>query len=215
LLRGGHAAAAAALDRAAELSTDPEAKARRLVHAAGAAWQAGQPERATNMLDRVGPISGDPELHSDLIALRGVIEWRCGSLPDACAMLLEAASEIAQADPGRALELLGDAGLAAWGSGFYERLGGIEDALDARPRLRDDADVCMAEVLSHAIRMSLGTPAGELPGMTETLSRATAFDDPRLLIWAAIAAELAGEDALETTLLNRAASLARASGAVD
>src|SRR5439155_15648941 len=42
--RSGFAAAAAALERAAELSPDPADRARRLVAAGEAAFQAGQPE---------------------------------------------------------------------------------------------------------------------------------------------------------------------------
>ena len=49
-LRSGNAAAATALERAADLSPDAESKARRLVGAATAAWHAGQPERASALL---------------------------------------------------------------------------------------------------------------------------------------------------------------------
>lgn len=58
--RGGHAAAATAFQRAAQLSVDDESKGTRLVAAATAAWDAGQPNRAIALLQEAGPFVGDP-----------------------------------------------------------------------------------------------------------------------------------------------------------
>ena len=44
-LRSGYAATAAALERAGDLTVDPDSRARRLVGAVSAAWHAGQPPR--------------------------------------------------------------------------------------------------------------------------------------------------------------------------
>src|SRR5262249_54510522 len=48
-LRGGHAAAAAALERAARLTAEEAPRARRLVGAAGASHLAGDPEHALKL----------------------------------------------------------------------------------------------------------------------------------------------------------------------
>jgi DNA-binding CsgD family transcriptional regulator len=58
--RGGHAAAAAALERSAELTGDDAEHGRRLAAAAGAAWLAGQPDRAAALLERANQLAADP-----------------------------------------------------------------------------------------------------------------------------------------------------------
>ena len=55
--RGGHGAAMAALERAADLSLDDEDRARRLAAGADAAWRAGLPDRAVALLERAAPIT--------------------------------------------------------------------------------------------------------------------------------------------------------------
>ena len=57
--RSGFAAAARALERAAELSSDDEARGRRLVAAAQDAWLAGGPEQALALLDRADGLVSD------------------------------------------------------------------------------------------------------------------------------------------------------------
>jgi DNA-binding CsgD family transcriptional regulator len=73
----------------------------------------------------------------------------------------------------------------------------------------------LADALVGAADLSLGKRPRELARMLEAITHAGEFDDQRLLIWAAIAAEVAGDDNLEAQLLARAVALARASGAVD
>ena len=89
--RSGHAAASAALERASELSADPAQGARRLVAAAGQAWQSGQPARATTLVDRARLVVEDEELRAETDNLRGVIAWRCGAVPRAAESLLRGA----------------------------------------------------------------------------------------------------------------------------
>ncbi|AHH99654.1 AAA family ATPase [Kutzneria albida] len=60
--RGGHAAAATALERAAELSPDPHERARRFVLAAGDAVATGQAPWVEALATRVGTLTGDPTL---------------------------------------------------------------------------------------------------------------------------------------------------------
>ena len=55
--RSGHAAAAAALERAGELSPDASDRTRRLVAAAREAGMAGEQERALTILDRLGELT--------------------------------------------------------------------------------------------------------------------------------------------------------------
>jgi DNA-binding CsgD family transcriptional regulator len=213
--RSGHAAAASALDRAAELSPDRESQARRLVGAARSAWHAGQPERAAALVDRADAIVTDVALRADLDHLRGVMAWRCGSLFDASTILIAGAAEIAGRDPRKALEMLCDAALSAWDSGDYERLGAAGDLAAELPRSEDEEQALMADVLVSTVALTRGQTPDELPSLRRAIARSAEFDDPYLLIWAAIGAEMAGDDRLEEALLARAVALARASGAVD
>jgi predicted ATPase len=64
-LRAGHASAATAFQRAAELTVDESRRAPRLASAAQAAWDAGQPERALELIARALP-SADQRLISGL-----------------------------------------------------------------------------------------------------------------------------------------------------
>jgi DNA-binding NarL/FixJ family response regulator len=212
-LRSGHAAAAAALERAAELSIDTGSQARRLVSAADAAWHAGQPDRATALLDQAGPIVADTRLRADLNHLRGVIEWRCGSLLDASATLIAGATEIAPLDSWKALEMLFDASMAGWDSGDFPQIAEAGRQAARLPAGDDDTQAFLAAVL---VGMGSQSEAPvEMPHALTTLSRAADLDQPRWLVWAAVGAAVAGDSATEATLLRRAATLARTSGAVD
>ena len=82
--RSAHASAAAALERAAALSVDAASQGRRLVAAAAAAWHAGQPDRASLLLDRADPLVADRRVRADVEHLKGEIQLRCGVLLDAC-----------------------------------------------------------------------------------------------------------------------------------
>ena len=89
-LRAGHASAATAFQRAAELTVEESRRAPRVASAAHAAWDAGQPDRALGLIARALP-SADQSLRSRLLHLRGVIESRCGSMRDAVATLVQGA----------------------------------------------------------------------------------------------------------------------------
>ncbi len=86
--RGGHASATTAYERAAKLSITESARASRLTAAAGAAFVAGQIERASSLVDRSLPTADRPS-RARLLGLRGVIDGYGGSLADAVSALLE------------------------------------------------------------------------------------------------------------------------------
>ena len=90
-LRAAHASAATAFLRAAELSTDQAHRIRRTAAAAQAAWDAGQPERARQLIELALPAASG-ELRAQLLHLSGLIEARTGSLREACAILLQGAA---------------------------------------------------------------------------------------------------------------------------
>ena len=84
--RGAHAAAAAALERSAALTAGVDARSRRLVLAAEAAWEAGAGDRARSLCEQAARLAGDPLVHGRIEHLRGTVEARRGvharRLPD-------------------------------------------------------------------------------------------------------------------------------------
>jgi DNA-binding CsgD family transcriptional regulator len=77
LRRGGYRAAASARERAAELSTDEEARARRFALAGDAAQLAGMSERALVLLDKAFAAEGDPLRRAEIQNSRGfILHWR-------------------------------------------------------------------------------------------------------------------------------------------
>src|SRR5437764_24572 len=99
-VRSGYAAAAAALERAAELSPGAADRARRLVAAAGAAARAGQPGRALAAAVRAErDAGGDPPLLGRIAALRGQIQLRAGLISEAVGTLTAGAEPAAHTDP--------------------------------------------------------------------------------------------------------------------
>lgn len=109
--RTAYADAARALARAAELSTAPPDRARRLMSGAGAAHMAGRPELAAGMLERVLQLVDDPLARAHATHLLGLAVMTTGHLDRACRVLAQGADDVLAVDPGKAAELLADATL--------------------------------------------------------------------------------------------------------
>ena len=104
--RGALATTAHGFDRAASLSVDDDARARRLLSSAEAWLAAGHWQPALDRLDEAAAHAIDPGLRADVAASTGQLEaYRSG--PDKGAtILVEAADRIEADDPGRAARLL-------------------------------------------------------------------------------------------------------------
>jgi DNA-binding NarL/FixJ family response regulator len=153
-------------------------------------------------------------VRADLLHLRGVIEYRCGVLTDACATLMCGAGEVAPRDPGKALEMALDGGLAAMDAGDYDR---VVRAADGAPLLPvgDDAELRFAASLIHGVGALLDGRSDAVPVLQAVLAGADDVTEPRRLLWAAVGAGAAGDHDQEHVLLRRAAAVARVTGAVD
>jgi DNA-binding CsgD family transcriptional regulator/tetratricopeptide (TPR) repeat protein len=115
--RGGVAATALALERAAELSPDPRDQARRLISAASAAISAGQPDWVQDLATRAATVTADPELR---LLARSNAGWALaysGRRAAALAALISVAEEASADFPGLAWEALADAATVAYQSG--------------------------------------------------------------------------------------------------
>jgi DNA-binding CsgD family transcriptional regulator len=207
-LRAGHASAATAFLRAAELSTDEERRVRRIAAAAHAAWAAGQADRARDAVGRALPLA-DGETRAGLLHLSGVIEERTGGLQEACSRLLQGVA--ASNDPPRKLEMLMEAAEAAASSGDFARA--IElgrsaasiPAVSARDRL-------IVGLLSGLVKEIAGQHEQAQSLFTDALRLADTLDEPRALVWAANAASVAGDPGSGLRYANRAVEAARRSG---
>ncbi len=103
--RGGHAAEARALERAARLSPDRADVARRLYAASRAAFWAGDASHARALGEEALPLADDPLLHADLIQqVGGIADWQGGSLPQA--VFLQELERIEGLDDERAARML-------------------------------------------------------------------------------------------------------------
>ncbi len=205
-LRAGHASAATAFERAAELTVTRGRQAPRVASAAQAAWDAGQPERALELVDRALPFSDRP-LRGDLLYLRGVIEARCGSVRDAAATLLDAAGD---AQPDLALAMLHEAAEVAGAIGHLETVREIGDRAARLP-----SESLRAEFSKRILVGAGALVAGELERARTTLDQALALaselgDDPRVQVWAANAA--GGEPGRGLQHTGKAVELARRQG---
>jgi DNA-binding CsgD family transcriptional regulator/tetratricopeptide (TPR) repeat protein len=192
--RGGHEAASAALERAAELSADDASHARRLFAAATHAWLAGQLGRARPLADSARQLTADPLLRADADRLRGRIEFNIGSVATAIRILTGAARSVAVTDPGRAREI----GMMAMALSAFA-------APDARTDLdpsevasdsagNDPRDVCFTGLLfgfHHLLRGDLPSAA---PALRSALEAGRDLTETDLLTNKGIAAFHLGED---------------------
>ncbi|NLT06525.1 MAG: AAA family ATPase [Solirubrobacterales bacterium] len=94
--RGGHAEAARAFLRAADLSADAVSRGRRALAAAQDAAVAGQSERALDLLDTAEPLV-EPRLLPAIARLRGNLARRRGDLRASQLLLEQAADDAAAA----------------------------------------------------------------------------------------------------------------------
>jgi len=128
--RGGIAAAAAFLDRAAELTPDPARRGARALAAAQAKYQAGAFDAARELADaaELGPLDDLGAAQSTL--LRGQIMSASKSASAGLPLLLEAAKRFEPLDPRRARETYRDAIYAALTAGRLPK-GGVREVAKA------------------------------------------------------------------------------------
>jgi DNA-binding CsgD family transcriptional regulator len=121
--RRGHAAAAKALERAAELTPDPELRARRLLETARDAMLAGHSSHALVLLDEALELGGhDPLLRADIQQLRGQVEmWESGP-STAYDLMVSEAERVEPHDPDRAALMLSAAALTCTMTGDVARV---------------------------------------------------------------------------------------------
>src|SRR5690242_10040172 len=115
--RGGATAAALAMERAAELSPDPEDQARRLVAAASAAVSTGQADWVQDLATRALAVTAEPGLRLTARRDAGWALAYSGRRSAALSALLSVAEEASRDLPALAWDALADAATVAYYSG--------------------------------------------------------------------------------------------------
>jgi DNA-binding NarL/FixJ family response regulator/tetratricopeptide (TPR) repeat protein len=214
--RGGHAAAARALERAAALDSDPTRQTEHLLGAAVAAALAGRVAQAEALLDRAEPGLDDPIRRGVAAKVRGTLAIAAGRPGDGHLVLVEAARAVLPVDRAAGLQLLALSCVAAALAGELARLVqayGLADAIDPDPD--SDEEVFLVRVLSGLGRgMTTGEAEATVELIEEALSRADSLDDPRLLEIAGSANIFLGNWPRARWYYDRAIRLARERGAV-
>ncbi|HEV7466732.1 MAG TPA: LuxR C-terminal-related transcriptional regulator, partial [Candidatus Dormibacteraeota bacterium] len=213
--RGGMAAAAAFLERAAALTPDLARRAERTLAAAGAKLRAGAPDAALGLLSlaEVGPL--DALQGARLERLRAEITFATSRGSDAPPLLMRAARRLEPLDPRLARETHLQALEAAVFAGRLGRGRGVLDAAEAAlaappapdpPRTVDLLLDCLATLLTD------GWAAG-VPLLRRALGAFEEEDELRWLGLAWIAAADLWDDATHAAA-TRQVGLAREAGAL-
>ena len=183
--RSSYATAAAAFERAARLAADNERRARLLLDAADAAWNAGLAERAGALLEEARSSTADPATAVAIEHLSGHITTRRGPVMRGYEILTAAA---ARADPERAVAMLAEAAVACFAAGKPAEM--LSAAERAHATLTDNVSIRSRFMAETALGMAL-VLGGDAAAGAEALHRAVALaagapelnDDLQLLPW--------------------------------
>jgi DNA-binding CsgD family transcriptional regulator len=223
--RGGFEAACRALERAAELTVETELRASRLARAGQYAWLAVQPVRAGGLLGEARLLTTDPVLGADVDLLRAWIELSVGSAVMARRLLVDAAKEIVEIDPHRAVEMLAAAAEATWIAGDSEAVAELNRVAARLPQadtplrgLKGVAPLArtmfLTRLLSGFVGLLVGEVARPVHALLEAMDLAAELDRPDLVIHAGHVAFYLGDDDAAYRFNSRTVADARATGAI-
>ena len=167
--RGGAAAAAVAMERAAELSPDPADQARRLVAAASAAVPTGQGDWVQDLAARALAVTADPELR---LAARHDAGWALawsGRRTAALAALISVAEEASRDLPALAWDALGSAATVAYQSGLPASRQAVSRALGLLERQGLLSPGRAAGIDVNVLRLWIGASADPIGSRNQLL----------------------------------------------
>jgi DNA-binding CsgD family transcriptional regulator len=222
--RGGLAAAAAFLQRAAEVTPEPARRARRTLAAAQSKHQAGAPDTALELLAmaQAGPLDKLQQARAEL--LRAQITFAVNRGRDAPPLLLAAAKRLEPLDATLARETYLDAFSAALFAGRLARGGGVLEVAEA-VLAADWGDSSRRSPLACDLLLdglAILTTQGYAAAATTLKGALRAFRDEPMseedtLRWLWLACRIAralGDDTSWDELTDRQVQLARNAGAL-
>jgi DNA-binding CsgD family transcriptional regulator len=195
-IRGGMAAAAAFMERSADLTLEPERRSMRLLLAAGAHLIAGAHERAEDLLAAAKTHLSDPGARAQALRMEGAIRFADGRGGDTPSLLFNAAMALRDVDPGLARETLLEAFEAAYWAGHLTTgttIGDIAEAARAVPARDEHASASML-LAGYSERLT-GSYAGALHWWKRAAAPIAddAQEDPSLQWWYGMAWNASGE----------------------
>ncbi|MEV0537559.1 AAA family ATPase [Kitasatospora sp. NPDC050463] len=212
LARGGRAAAASFLERAAALSPEPGERARRALAAAGANLDAGAPAGVPELLAaaELGPLDGLQQANANRLRAKASAMTNPGR--GAIPPLLAAAEKLRELDPAAARETyLSAFGAAIWAGRLDE--GGLRRAAEAARDLPPGEDTA-GFFLRALVTWTLDGPVAAFPLLARALRSVTDDEDLAVLWPAASAAVELGDLATWLDITDRAIRFARTTGAL-
>ena len=220
--RGGIAAAAAFLERAAELSPDSAGRGRRALAAAQAKFESGAPEAAQELLAVAEACPLDDLQRARLTRLRAEIVFALRRGKDAPPLLLEAARQLEPLDSGSAREAYLEAlGAAIFAGRLNGRVGPREAAAAAgrAPPGRQPPRPTDLLLDGLATRFAQGYVAGVTPlrSALKAFGQDAGGDEDDFMRWFWLPWLVAGDlwdDEMWHEVATRAARLGRESGAL-
>jgi DNA-binding CsgD family transcriptional regulator len=214
--RGGAAAAALAMERAAELSPDRADQARRLVAAASAAVPTGQGDWVQELARRALEVTADPELR---LTARHDAAWALawsGRRSAALSALISVAEEASRDLPGLAWDAVGSAATVAYQSGASAGRLAVDRALARLERQEQQAPGRVPGINVDVLRLWIRASADPVVGRDQLVPQlrkilSSPIEEPSL--WrVACAAWLLDESELAISLLQDAMNRLRAPG---
>ncbi|MFE9694860.1 LuxR C-terminal-related transcriptional regulator [Micromonospora sp. NPDC005806] len=163
--RGGHAAIAAAYERAAELTADPVRRSGRLAAAALAASDAGLMVRASALADSATPEVDDADLVAALLQVRAHREFELGAPLAAGRIIMDGVPRVAARSSERATWLLVEAIRCAWFAGDPR----LAEEAAARLRTLPESDSPLAVGALGLTRLMGGDIGGGITLMAEAV----------------------------------------------
>ncbi|MBB6377812.1 DNA-binding CsgD family transcriptional regulator [Pseudonocardia eucalypti] len=210
--RGGPAAAAAALARAAQLTPPGPDRARRLVAAATASWYGGDAARAEERLALAERIdTRTPDTATRITMLRALIELRTGDAANSLRLLRPVVRQASGQDPTTAVEVLKLFLEASYHAGDANAWGDVAEAIEGMPLLGEHPDLVLLRVIQAGVRVRTGAPAA----LAESdLGLIEQWTDPEGLCWGAAACWYLGDKRRYRRLYRKALERAHSVGAI-
>jgi DNA-binding CsgD family transcriptional regulator len=165
--RLGHAAAAAALERAARLTPDQPGRARRLIAAAGAALDAGRPGAASVLADQGQNLTAEPGALAEIARVRAWVAMERGSMHRVHELVVAGAEPIAGSDPQTAAALLRLGAVAGWWAGDTKL---VQDAADRMTGLGRGELTPGPAALQAMADLLAGRPAAAVPRLADAVA---------------------------------------------
>jgi DNA-binding CsgD family transcriptional regulator len=214
--RGGYAAAAAAYERAVQLTADPAARAGRLTLAAEAAAEVGDLDRARDLAARAGDQTTDPVARARLANVRALADFGRGRLQTAHRTQVAGAALVGGLDPPRAARMLMHAVHIAWFLGDRTLMDDTAARLEAVGESLPESLTPLVRLLLCSAAQAVEQTSDDPPRLAELVAEARRrrVDDPDDLAMIAMVSLVTGLNGEARDLMAELVADARAKGRI-